>query len=228
VQINQGKDLIVFTTNPAQDQVQKVKIRNTQGQLTELERVTGLPNAYSLAGYPVGVYVLDVIVQLSNSNRQGAYETTLVIIPPKQQPQPINFAVILQTIKTVIDTDIRIIDDDGRDDGKRCPPPDPCQDNPNLPQCQPPPPESCPEGTTGTRSDCVPIPPPPDPCIENPNAEECQEPIPEPEPEPVTPEEGGDEEGGDGGNEGEDGGDGGDGNGGGSEDGGGGGEEEGG
>jgi hypothetical protein len=87
VQINQGKDLIVFTTNPAQEQVQKVKIRNTQGQLTELQRVTGLPNTYSLAGYPVGVYVLDVIVQLPN-NRQGAYETILVIIPANQQPQP--------------------------------------------------------------------------------------------------------------------------------------------
>jgi hypothetical protein len=77
VQINQGKDLVVFTTNPTQDQVQKVKMRNTQGQLTELERVIGLPNTYSLAGYPVGVYVLDVIMQLSNSNRQGAYETIL-------------------------------------------------------------------------------------------------------------------------------------------------------
>jgi hypothetical protein len=57
VQINQGKDLIVFTTNPARDQVQKVKIRNTQGQLTELQPVPGSPNTYSLAGYPVGVYV---------------------------------------------------------------------------------------------------------------------------------------------------------------------------
>jgi hypothetical protein len=64
LQINQGKDLIVFTTNPSQDQIQKVRIRNTQGQLTELKPVTGLPNTYSLAGYPVGVYVLDVIVQL--------------------------------------------------------------------------------------------------------------------------------------------------------------------
>jgi uncharacterized membrane protein (Fun14 family) len=98
VQINQGKDLIIFT-NPPQDQVQKVKIRNTQGQLTELQKSTGLPNTYSLAGYPVGVYLLDVIVQLSN-NRQCAYETILVIIPPNQQPQPINFPGILQIIKT--------------------------------------------------------------------------------------------------------------------------------
>jgi hypothetical protein len=38
--------------------------------------------------------MLDVIVQLSN-NRQGAYETILVIIPSNQQPQLINFALIL-------------------------------------------------------------------------------------------------------------------------------------
>jgi hypothetical protein len=102
--------LIIFTNQP-QDQVQKVKIRNTQGQLTELQKSTGSPNTYSLAGYPVGVYLLDVIVKLSN-NRQGAYETILVIIPPNQQPQPINFPLILQIIKTVIDTDIRVIIDD--------------------------------------------------------------------------------------------------------------------
>jgi hypothetical protein len=287
VQINQGKDLIVFTTNPEQDQVQRVKVRNTQGQLTELEPVTGSPNTYSLAGYPVGVYVLDVIVQLSD-NRQGAYETILVIIPPNQQPQPINFPVILQIIQTVIDTDIRvIIDDDNGDDGpppeeicdngedddddglvdsedtEDCPPecpegqelvdgqcvpicdegqervdgqcvpipcpdgrepvdgvcpeppgpgpgpgpednetitqepipPDPCIDDPDLPQCQAPP-ESCPEGTTGTPPDCVPIPEPPGPC---PEGEECPPPPPppgpglipgpEPEPEPIEEEE---------------------------------------
>jgi hypothetical protein len=147
VQINQGKDLIVFTTNPEQDQVQRVKVRNTQGQLTELEPVTGSPNTYSLAGYPVGVYVLDVIVQLSN-NRQGAYETILVIIPPNQEPQPINFPVILQTIKTVIDTDIRIIDDDngGSDD---CPEGEELVDGECLP--------ICPEGQERVDGQCVPI-----------------------------------------------------------------------
>jgi uncharacterized membrane protein YgcG len=215
VQINQGKDLIVFTTNPAQDQVQKVKIRNTQGQLTELQKSTGVPNTYSLAGYPVGVYVLDVIVQLSNSNRQGAYETILVIIPPNQQPQLINFPLILQTIKTVIDTDIRIIDngDDDDDDNKpppcplgqrwdpvqkKClpipppPPPPPCDPevDPECPEPPPPPPPGpCPEG-----EDCPipPPPPPPTPC----EGENCPIPPgpgllpgPEPEPEPIEEEE---------------------------------------
>ena len=163
VQINQGKDLIVFTTNPEQDQVQRVKVRNTQGQLTELEPVTGSPNTYSLAGYPVGVYLLDVIVQLSDSNRQGAYETILVIIPSNQQPQPVNFAVILQTIRTVIDTDIRvIIDDDNGDDG--LPPEEICDngedddgnglvDSEDTEDCPP----ECPEGQELVDGQCVPI-----------------------------------------------------------------------
>jgi hypothetical protein len=195
VQINQGKDLIIFTTNPAQDQIQKVKIRNTEGQLTELQRVTGLPNTYSLAGYPVGVYVLDVIVQLSN-NRQGAYETILVIIPPNQQPQPINFAVILQTIKTVIDTDIRIIIDNGDDDDDNRPPRCPEGQHWDKAQgkCIP---DECPGGMTGTPPNCEPICPEGadstecnpcienpdlpecDPCIENPGLPECVEPCPD-------------------------------------------------
>jgi hypothetical protein len=158
VQINQGKDLVVFT-NPPQDQVQKVKIRNTQGQLTELERLTGLANTYSLAGYPVGVYVLDVIVQLSN-NRQGAYETILVIIPANQQPQPINFPLILQIIQTIIDTDIRVItdDDDNGDDDEIC---DNGEDDDGDglvdsedPDC---PPDGCPEGQERVDGQCVPI-----------------------------------------------------------------------
>jgi uncharacterized membrane protein YgcG len=175
VQINQGKDLIVFTTNPAQDQVQKVKIRNTQGQLTELQKSTGVPNTYSLAGYPVGVYVLDVIVQLSNSNRQGAYETILVIIPPNQQPQLINFPLILQTIKTVIDTDIRIIDNGDDDDDDNKPPP-------------------CPLGQRWdpVQKKCLPIPPPPPPPPCDPEVDpECPEPPPppcDPEVDPECPE----------------------------------------
>jgi hypothetical protein len=198
VQINQGKDLVVFTTNLAQDQVQKVKLRNTQGQLSELKPVTGVPNTYSLAGYPVGVYVLDVIVQLSNNNRQGAYETILVIIPANQEPQPINFAVILQTIKTVIDTDIRIIDNGGGDDNdddnqptrcpigqiwnrvqKKCVPiecPKGQHWDASQRKCIP---DDCPEGMTGIPPNCKQIcpegadSPECNPCEEDPNSPEC-------------------------------------------------------
>jgi hypothetical protein len=209
VQINQGKDLIVFTANPAQDQVQKVKIRNTQSQLTELERVTGVPNTFSLVGYPVGVYVLDVIVQLSGG-RQGAYETILVIIPPNQQPQPINFPLILQIIQTVIDTDIRvIIDDDNGDDGTPeeicdngkdddgdglvdsedpdCPE-EPTCDPLEDPKCE----EPCPPGysrTPGGVCELIICPAdsrlvdgvcePIDPCVKNPELPQCAEPCPE-------------------------------------------------
>jgi len=40
---------------------------------------------YSLAGFPVGAYILDVIVDLG-SGKKGAYETILVILEKEQQP----------------------------------------------------------------------------------------------------------------------------------------------
>ena len=66
---------------------------------------------YFSAGYPVGVYILDVIVDLG-SNQRGAYETILVILD-KNQP-PIQPAQIINKVKQ--NTDIQII----FEDDKRC------------------------------------------------------------------------------------------------------------
>ena len=141
-------------------------MRDQSNKLTELGKFTN-NNVYSLAGFPTGVYALDVIID----NR--AYETILVILPPNQ-----------------------LIDDDDDDSDKRkkckpgeywdpemkkcieivycldggkpvdgvCPPwpPGPiipifapdkeCSFNPDLPKCIPPEGQSCPVGF-GTNED---------------------------------------------------------------------------
>ena len=74
-------------------------------------------NVYSLAGIPVGAYILDVIVDLGN-NKRGAYETILVILEKDQKPVPPQ-----QIIQTVKISDTIIFDDnDGKDRDR-----DPCK-----------------------------------------------------------------------------------------------------
>jgi hypothetical protein len=70
VQINLGNDIAIFTDPVVQ--IDKVKVRDQSNKLTELGKITN-NNIYSLAGFPTGVYALDVIID----NR--AYETILVM-----------------------------------------------------------------------------------------------------------------------------------------------------
>ena len=58
---------------------------------------------YSLAGYAVGVYTLDIIAD--TGNERGAYETILVILAKDQQP--IEPAQIINKVKQI--TDVQII-----------------------------------------------------------------------------------------------------------------------
>jgi hypothetical protein len=63
-----------------------VKARNVQGQQVDL---TPLPNnMWSLQNLVSGVYLLDVIVDMSSSGILGVYETVLVILQPDQTPLP--------------------------------------------------------------------------------------------------------------------------------------------
>lgn len=106
VQITQGDNLVVFT-QPA-DNVEKVKVTDTSGVRTEPIDLGN--NQYSLIGYPTGVYVLDVIVDLPDSDESGAFETILVILKPGEQPQ--NVQTIIQKVKVVTEVDIDFDDDD--------------------------------------------------------------------------------------------------------------------
>jgi predicted transcriptional regulator len=98
VQINQGNDIVIFT-NPDQN-IDKVKVRDSNNKLIELAKIA--EHVYSLAGYPVGVYALDVIVD----NR--AYETILVIIPANQAPIIINQEIITRINQVINRVEIEI------------------------------------------------------------------------------------------------------------------------
>jgi hypothetical protein len=104
VQVKQGDNLVVVS-QPS-NLVDKVKVTNATNVTKTLLPLGN--NAYSLTGYPVGAYTLDVIVNLPNSNERGAYETILIILE-KGQP-PLQPAQIINKIK--ISDDIRIIFED--------------------------------------------------------------------------------------------------------------------
>jgi hypothetical protein len=121
-QIN--SQVLVFATDSSL-QVTGAKIRTVSGQLIDLiPSTTTRTNAFSVAGFPVGVYTLDIITQKGNT--KAAYEGVLVI---SQQPT----TVINENTKNVInqeinqkakdtDNDVKVIfkekddDDDNGDD----------------------------------------------------------------------------------------------------------------
>jgi hypothetical protein len=159
VQLNQGNNLVV-ATQPITQIVDSVKIQDQRGVIKELESLGN--NVYSLAGIPVGNYILDVNVDLG-SNKKGAYETILVILVQGQQPIPPT--QIINRFKT-------IIIDNGND----------TKGNDTDPDPNPP----CPDGYELIDGNCEPM-----PCIEDSNDQNC-EPLPNPpinktDPDPDTP-----------------------------------------
>jgi hypothetical protein len=101
VQVKQGENLVTFSQSINQV-VESLKVQDASGVIKSL--VPSGNNAYSLAGFPTGAYILDVIVDLG-SNKKGAYETILVILAQGQQPVPPQ--QIIQKVQ--ISDDIRII-----------------------------------------------------------------------------------------------------------------------
>jgi hypothetical protein len=80
VQVKQGENINVTTSENLK--VNNVKARNVQGQQVDL---LPLPNnLWSLQSLVPGVYLLDVIVDMSSSGILGTYETVLVILQPDQ------------------------------------------------------------------------------------------------------------------------------------------------
>ena len=75
VQLRQGENLRIFTSDNDVRKIQSVKITPQNGEDVKL---TKAGNAWSLQGFPNGVYLLDVIVRMPNGDR-GAFETVLEI-----------------------------------------------------------------------------------------------------------------------------------------------------
>lgn len=71
VQINQGKNLMVFTSANESERIQKVKVTNAQGQVTELLPLQN--NQYSISDLNVGVYTLNTIVDSPDTVSLNAY-----------------------------------------------------------------------------------------------------------------------------------------------------------
>jgi hypothetical protein len=116
VQVKQGDNLVV-ATQPITQIVESVKVQDQRGVIKELESLGN--NVYSLAGIPIGNYILDVIVDLG-SNKKGAFETILVILAQGQQP--VNPAQIINKVKQITDVQIIFEDDDDNDKDR-----DPCK-----------------------------------------------------------------------------------------------------
>jgi hypothetical protein len=74
--LTEGENLVVFTQLP--DMIDNVKVTNTNGVMSKLVSLGN--NAYSLLGFAPGSYVLDVIVDMPDSDNREAYETILVIL----------------------------------------------------------------------------------------------------------------------------------------------------
>jgi hypothetical protein len=154
VQVNQGNNIVV-ATQPITQIVESVKVQDLTGAIKDLESLGN--NVYSLAGFPPGAYILDVIVDLG-SGKKGAYETILVILAEGQQP--VNPTQIINRFKTIII--------DNGNETKPDPDP-PCPDGYELVEgkCVPMP---CPEDSQlDTKGKCIPLPDP----ICDPASPEC-------------------------------------------------------
>ena len=85
VQVKQGESLNVSTSENLK--VNNVKAKNVQGQQVDL---IPLPNnIWSLQNLIPGVYLLDVIVDMSSSGILGIYETVLVVLSQIKHHYPL-------------------------------------------------------------------------------------------------------------------------------------------
>lgn len=160
VQVYQSDNLVVFT-QPINQVIESVKVQDANGVVTTLPPLGN--NAFSLAGLPIGGYILDVIVELG-SGKKGAYETILVVL--QQGQQPVQPAQVINRIQ--ISDEIRIIfngdnGNDTGDNGNRTLP-EPPPGNQTLPESPPgnqtdpePPPEECEPGYELVGDNCEPI-----------------------------------------------------------------------
>jgi hypothetical protein len=108
VQVKQGENIDVTTSENLE--VNYVKARNVQGQQVDL---LPLPNnLWSLQNLVPGVYLLDVIVDMSSSGILGVYETVLVILQPDQTPLPPSS--VINQVSIFIETEFSFENDEPR------------------------------------------------------------------------------------------------------------------
>jgi hypothetical protein len=155
VQVKQGENIMVTTSENLK--VNNVKVRNVQGQQVDL---LPLPNnLWLLQSLVPGVYLLDVIVDMSSSGILGVYETVLVILQPDQTPLPPTS--VINQLSIFIDTDENDTSPTPRpnittpEPGPA--PPSPCYFDPTLEECQPID-GKCPPGFSFNENEqCIPI-----------------------------------------------------------------------
>ncbi|CAN5179144.1 hypothetical protein BH18THE2_BH18THE2_14570 [soil metagenome] len=131
VQVKQGQNILVFTTPTGNEKIEKVKVTNTEGKITELLPLQN--NQWSLSGLSIGAYVLDVIVNTSNG--KNAYETVLTIIEPNHRPlTKTETTYIVNQLGIWIKVDLRMVFEDN---ATSPPPQSPCYFDPTLEECKP-------------------------------------------------------------------------------------------
>lgn len=154
VQVKQGENITVTTSENLK--VNNVKVRNVQGQQVDL---VPLPNnLWSLQNLVPGVYLLDVIVDMSSSGILGVYETVLVILQPDQTPLPPTS--VINQLSIYIETEFSFENDTDQNATEPEPgpaPPSPCYFDPTLKECQPID-GKCPPGFSFNENEqCIPI-----------------------------------------------------------------------
>jgi hypothetical protein len=154
VQVKQGENISVTTSENLK--VNNVKVRNVQGQQVDL---LPLPNnLWSLQSLVPGVYLLDVIVDMSSSGILGVYETVLVILQPDQTPLPPTS--VINQLSIYVETEFSFENDTDQNATEPEPgpaPPSPCYFDPTLKECQPID-GKCPPGFSFNENEqCIPI-----------------------------------------------------------------------
>jgi hypothetical protein len=141
VQLNQNENLTIFTSTNEPNRIEKVKVTNQNGELVELTKVGG--NDWSLQGFDVGIYLLDVIANMPQGGK-GAYETVLVILAPSASDlDPIQ--VIMQVVNIQVDVREEVFEDD-EDGPSPTPEPSICYFDPDNEACNPDEKGNCPSG----------------------------------------------------------------------------------
>lgn len=126
IQIGQGQNLVLFPDSSAQGfTITKAKIVNGQKQSIGLVPVSGQQNTFSLSGIPNGVYTLQVVGRLGNT--EGGYEGILVIPVLTEETRK----VVQDRINYILFVEIyvEIIFEE--------PGPSPCYFDPTLEECKP-------------------------------------------------------------------------------------------
>jgi hypothetical protein len=126
IQIGQGQNLVLLPDSSAQGfTITKAKLVNGQKQSISLVPVSGQQNTFSLNGIPDGVYTLQVVGRMGNT--EGGYEGILVIPVLTEETRKVVQDRINQIL--FVEIYVEIIFED--------PEPSPCYFDPTLEECKP-------------------------------------------------------------------------------------------